>query len=335
VDLLDGSEIPPTMTALPMSEPRPIRIDPAYDDPELPERVMRRRGTFELIGVDYSPAQGDSSAAGKRAPAGEQPSTMRLAWFREYWARDGVVLVTDAEPMFRNHRFVEAGRELFGFPVIRPVSLAVNLMGPMPGGNPHVDTPSYRGIGRGDAPGWLLMSMRSSGFFERWRLRPAAALSWLYFGQGGEFEYWPDGPGAASVVERPPFGNVALVSDSESMVHRVGAIGSEPEFVDSRALSRTAGLRQAAGEWLITDGDSVTCRLASRQVRISFLWRGLVLSEREAALLDSHEDDLSVDEVIGTISRDLGRMPRGTEPNEVFADPDWTRAVMDAYSWRQ
>jgi hypothetical protein len=137
------------------------------------------------------------------------------------------------------------------------------------------------------------------------------------------------------VSERPPFGNVALVSDSESMVHRVGAIGSEHEFVAPHALSRTADLRQAGGEWLITDGDSVICRLTSRQVRISFLWRGLVLSEQEAALLDSHEDDLSVDEVIGTISRDLGQMPRHTEPAEVFADPDWTRAVMDAYSWRR
>ena len=41
---------------------------------------------------------------------------------------------------------MEAARHLFGATVVRPTNLIVNVMGPMPAGGRHVDTPTFRGL---------------------------------------------------------------------------------------------------------------------------------------------------------------------------------------------
>ena len=64
----------------------------------------------------------------------------------------GEPLVDGAETILHNHRFIDAARELFGSPKIRPTFIVVNLNAPMPAGPIHVDVPTFRGATREQYP---------------------------------------------------------------------------------------------------------------------------------------------------------------------------------------
>jgi hypothetical protein len=53
----------------------------------------------------------------------------------------------------------------------------------------------------------------------------AGAVSWFYYGPGGNFEYWPEGFEGSMFMERPPFRNVAIIADNDRMHHRIGRVG--------------------------------------------------------------------------------------------------------------
>ena len=57
----------------------------------------------------------------------------------------------------------------------------------------HQDIPAFRGAGRDRYPLTLLQAMGASGLFESWRIVEVGAVSWFYAGDGGAYDYWPDG----------------------------------------------------------------------------------------------------------------------------------------------
>jgi len=305
---------------------RPIvRATPAWDDPDAVRALIESRGPFPttIRFEDYGDALGEATT---------------LPWFRERWAVDGVADFPEAAAILHNPHFVAAAKRSSGARIVRPQTAIVNLMGPQPAGPPHMDAPSFRGLRRSETPTLLLVVMKASGLFERWRVPIASAIAWWYEGPAGEFEYWPNGPDAPSEVEPAPFANAALVGDNDSMFHRVGAVGRPEEYAPAGAFSIRADLRlrpDGGGE-VVEEGD-VRWRFAPGRLRLSLLWKAHVFAdERAAAVYDGHEDDLSAERVQAVFARDLAR--RGVaipETSQPFRDPAWLGAIAAAYPLRR
>lgn len=304
---------------------RTIRLSPAYDGPG-----ERREALWDLV-VTNAPYPLMMALAGYDMDAGDFAA---MPWFRRYWALEGQVLVPEAAPFFHSTRFLDAAREVSGSGHVRPARMMVNLMGPMAPGVAHLDTPTFRATG--PVPLWMKLVMGASGLFERWWVPVCGAVSWFYDGGAGEYEYWPDGPGAPSRAETAPFGNVAVLADNDRMFHRVGAVAPHaarlaPGSVSGRAeLHRTGGGPPAG--WRIVDGDTVT-ELAPDTVRVSILWAALCFPDAAAeARFEDHTDDLTVEHITDVFHVDLTR--RGV-PHEVPVDPAtddaWIRLLNREY----
>ncbi len=223
---------------------KPLRIEHAYPDLAQVWRLVEVNAPYRsMAGLDGYREYGMLSA---------------MPWFREHWALDGRALVPGVDAIVHNPAFVEGARKVFGGGIVRPMTLLINLMGPMPAGTPHIDTPSFRGAERTNFPLWMLLVMGASGLFRRWSLAMAGTVSWFYDGEGGEFEYWPDGQNGPLVRERPPFGNAAVVTDSDRMYHRVAAIGRADQYLSEGNISASSELRrEEKGAWRIVDGGTV------------------------------------------------------------------------------
>src|ERR1700722_7898972 len=167
-----------------------IPLEPAFDDPDLVRAMFERHAPY-------------------RTMAGYLPTTemekTSLPWFRGNWAANGEPLVAGAEKVLHNQRFIDAARAFFGGSTVRPTFVAVNVNAPMPAGPTHVDIPTFRGVTRDQYPLAFLVAMGHSGLFESWRVVQAGAVSWMYDGLGGNFEYWPKGLNGPMFLERPPF----------------------------------------------------------------------------------------------------------------------------------
>ena len=311
------------MTTMPVARPStqiapPVRLARAFDDPD---------GVIDLIhrGAPYK-----TIAAVQRQPD-ERPCS---AWFRNFWALGGKVLFEGAEPFFHNPRFIEAARRSFRAEVVRPWAMMTNLNLPAAGAPPHLDLPFFRGLHQREVPGWMLTPMGYSGLFHEWAIPVASAITWFYEGEGGEFEYWPDGMDAPSQSVAPPYSNTSVVADNEYMYHRVGATGSPDEYwaLDSMPYHARLG-RDTAGDWEVREGERLVASLPYGKVRLSVLWKAFCFETRAMAdSYDDHSHDLAPATVTAIFCEDLAR--RGvefTEPDDAFTDPAWRRLLFDVY----
>jgi hypothetical protein len=286
-----------------------IRVEPAFDDPELV------RSMFEL----HAPY---------RTMAGYLPITSMeetsLPWFRGNWAANGEPLVAGAEKILHNQRFIDAARAFFGGATVRPTFVVVNVNAPMPAGPIHVDIPTFRGATRDQYPLPFLVAMGQSGLFEDWRVVQAGALTWFYDGSGGNFEYWPDGLNGSMLVERPPFGNVAIMADNDRMYHRIGRVGAaDAEF--PRMTSAAEIRRVGDGVWEITENGETRATYTSSAIRFSLLWKGIRESE-------AHSEVLTLDRVMSIFIADLRRRSIDFRiPADLLSDSEWTTLLDRAY----
>jgi hypothetical protein len=296
----------------------PIWASPAYDDRDAVWRRVLAQPSYPIM----------AGSAGYGEMMAELPP-----WFRAHWALDGVAVDDVTDALLHHEPFVDAARRLFGAEEVRPATLLVNLMGPMASGVPHVDTPTFRGLKRSEAPVWLLVTMGASGLFDRWAVRVATALTWFYEREDGEFEYWPPGRSSSELV-RGPFAGDAFVSDGDAMRHRVGAIGDADAFAASVRLTRDATIAWGPdGRWTIRTGDGSSAALGADEVRVSILWKALTFADAiDARRFDDHEDDLDADTIVSRFRADLAE--RGVElaePRDLFTDPDWSRTLTRVY----
>src|SRR5580700_9958282 len=226
----------------------PFMVEPAYLD---------RPGVWETV-LSHGPYPLMAGSEGYIELIGNQPL---YPFFRSVWTRDGAGIDEETDRLLHHEPFIRAAGQLFGAEVVRPANLIVNVMGPMHEGGRHVDTPTFRGLRRAETPMWLLVVMGMSGLFDRWTVRVAGALTWFYEKTDGEFEYWPNGVDAPSVIEHGPFENVALVADNDLMYHQVGPIGDVDAFSRDVPLTLTSRIHPLGGEgWEIRDGDAVAGR---------------------------------------------------------------------------
>lgn len=311
------------MTSIPAVRPTtqiapPVRLERAFDDPGGVLELFRRGAPYKTI------------AAVQRQPD-ERPCS---AWFRNFWALGGKVVFEGAEPFFHNPNFIEAARRAFRAEVVRPWAMMTNLNLPADGAPLHLDLPFFRGVHQREVPGWMLTPMGYSGLFHEWAIPVASAITWFYDGEGGEFEYWPDGLDAPSRVVGPPYSNTSVLADNEYMYHRVGPTGSPDEYwgLNSMPYHARLGL-DPSGDWEVREGDRVIARLPYRKVRLSVLWKAFCFETRAMAdSYDDHSHDLTPEMVTTIFCDDLSR--RGIpfrRPADPFNDPDWRQLLFDVY----
>jgi hypothetical protein len=299
---------------------RPLRIDPAFEDPRAIRRLVEQNGPYPSIAT-YLPR----SAANDTLEADTSPDTT-LPWYRGNWAVDGHAVVPGADTILKNPRFIDAATGLFDAAVV-PTTVVVNVNAPMSAGAVHVDIPSFRGAGRDRYPLRLLQAMGTSGLFEHWRIVEAGAVCWFYDGPGGAYDYWPTGLDGEMCSERPPFDNVALVADNDRMYHRIGWIGERaarsPTFPASSTIAHADG-----AAWTITDAGHRLANYSESQVRISVLWKAQVQRDD----VGEPGDALRADLVVDLFAADLAR--RGIDaarPTTPLSDETWINLMHATY----
>jgi hypothetical protein len=311
-----------------MSTTTATRISPAFDDIDAVLSVVRSAGPFWPL-TNYAGNDAEMAALGSRPPTFVPP------WFRQDFGAAGKPLVDGAELIIDNGRFVEAAQAVYGADcIVRPSNAYVNIMGPTPFPfTPHLDVPAFRGFTRADQPIWLLKLMKNSDLFERWRIKIATAVSWIYNGEGGDFYYWPNGAEGQQMVESSPFDNVSIVADNESTFHGVAPVGpadaTMPEGINSHSR-----LVRGDGGWDAVDTDgNVIASFSDDEVRITVSWKADIFTDAdEARLADSGDDALDTDTVISIFQTDLEARGVAIElPVDPIHNEEWVALLAATY----
>jgi hypothetical protein len=239
-----------------------------------------------------------------------------------------------SELLIENPRWIAAAREAFSAELVEPLHCTINVYGPAAASPPHMDLPVYRGMSAPEFPIWLLATMSASGLFLPWLVPVASGLVWFYRGEGGEFEYWPDGPQGRSTQVTPPMWNVGVMSDNEVMYHRVGSIGSPDEIASLSGRLKTSAMMHHHGEsWEIRQDGRSLCSIPSSRLRVSLLWKAYVFSNEEhRASFRNKAYDLDLDQVTDIFLDDLERRAVSADrPTDPLGDPNWRALLEEAY----
>ncbi len=297
---------------------RPLRLDPAFDDPGRVIELIRRGSPYRT-----------------EEKVHKHPGVTRTGgWFRNFWALGGKVVFDGADDVFHNPIYLDAARRQFGADVVRPVAMMTNLNLPMAGLPPHLDLPFFRGAMHREVPSWMLAPMGYSGLFQHWAVPVASAIAWFYAGDGGEFEYWPDGLDRPSHSERPPFWNAALMADNEYTYHRVGAVGRPDEYVPDDGIPFDAELVLGGdGRWHVRHDGATLSTYDPSDVRLSVLWKAYCFrSADEAVAYDDHTDDLTPELVFEIFAADLRSSGIAFDvPDDPHRDLGWKATLIEAY----
>lgn len=310
---------------------KPVVLDRAFEDPEAVRAMVPRNGPYWPT-LRYVANQAELGALGGDSSG---KSKFVMPWFRGDWAT-GAPNVEGAAEVLANEAFATAAREVFSAEIVRPQMVYVNLMVGIPFAGPaHIDVPAFRGIDRSEYPVWLMHTMNRSGLFEAWRVSIATAVSWLYRGEGGEFDYWADGTNSPPSRIAAPMDNRGVVGDNDLMFHRVAAVGPAgtkmPEGDPLRSELVYDG--QEAKPWAIVDEGHVLARHSERDVRISISWKAEVFPDAQAAQQrESHDDDIDLAFVVDRFLEDLAaRDMECHRPADAVGDPEFVRILGEAY----
>jgi hypothetical protein len=126
--------------------------------------------------------------------------------------------------------------------------------------------------------------------------------------------------------ERPPFGNVALISDNDQLYHRIGAIG-DPDANLPRISALAKIQPDGEGNWTILENGEVRATFPSPAVRFSVLWKAEV---RDGG---PRPDDLTLDRTMAIFTADLRQ--RGVEfqiPSDPLSDTAWILLLQRIYA---
>ena len=298
--------------------PKPIRIEPAFEDREQIRGMFERNAPYRALAA-YAPE-------GVKDETLEEAKRPVLPWFRADWALGGKPLVEGAELILHNKKFLAAARTVFGTSDVYPEFVAVNINGPMPACNTHLDNPSFYGATRVDYPLPYLRVMGFSELFDAWRVVQASAISWFYEGTSGSFDYWPDGLDGPMLSEQPPFGNVALISDNDQLYHRIGPVGNGDAELPQMSASATIQ-PDDEDNWAILENGQIRAIYPSHAIRFSVLWKAEV---RDG---ESRPDNLTLDRTMEIFLADLRH--RGIDfhlPSDPLADTAWMLLLQRIYA---
>jgi hypothetical protein len=261
---------------------------------------------------------------------GRQEPLERLAartnYFRETYAYGDEVRIDGIQPFLRHEAFLEAARTLHGRPLVEPAIVYANLLVPGQELAVHSDVPEFRGVNRTRHPQWLIVAMHHSGLFDAWRMPIATAVAWFHDARGGEFVFYPDGPGAAPVALSARY-NTAVLLDTDSVFHGVDRVAETESPVDRLRPGMCLAF-EGDGRWCVLDGDEPVVRYRWEELRFSVSWKAYCFADgAEHRAWREHDADLSVEAVVGRLVQDLrergrvsGDAPSGRELVDLIID---------------
>jgi hypothetical protein len=254
----------------------------------------------------------------------------RTNYFRETYAYGEDRFVDGVDVLLHCDALIDAARRLHGRPVIVPAIVYANILLPGQELALHTDVPEFRGANRKIVPQWLLVVMKHSGLFERWRMPIATAVT--YFGstpgvQGGGHRSH-GGALAYYLGDEPhtyePKHNTAAVLDTDSIFHGVDRVeGDESILRDVRSGQRLH--HEGGGAWTLRTGDRIIAKLSSDDLRYSASWKAYCFAdEDERDAWASHTDDLTLEQILATLQDDMG-------VERPASDADFGRMLIDRY----
>jgi hypothetical protein len=294
----------------------PIQINPAFENPSKVLDLIHQGAPYKSI-----------TAVHKDPPNDNTPG-----WFRNFWALGGKVVFDGAEDFFHNPNFIRAAKESFQAEIIQPLTMMTNLNVPAPDSPAHLDLPFFRGAHAREVPSWMLAPMGYSELFQEWAIPVASAITWFYDGNGGDFEYWPEGIDAPSHTVRPPYTNMSVLADNEYMYHRVGWLGEENDYLPN-GIPSDALLHQTEDSWQIKHGDKLIRSYKKAQIRVSILWKAFCFTDQQAADLYADTNyNLTPSQIVDIFCADLKR--RGitfSDPGDLETDAAWIDLITTHY----
>lgn len=314
----------------------PIVLDPLLSDAEA-ERVVRIWHDFGSYGqysnegfaTQFAPelpqrydARENFVRTGGRFKRDEDKGLLgaRTNYFRETYAYGDDRFVDGVDVLFECDALFDAARTLHGKPVIVPAIVYANILLPGQELAVHTDVPEFRGANRKIVPQWLLVVMRHSGLFERWRMSIATAVTYFGNANGGAL-VWYDGDEPHTYE---PKHNTAAVLDTDSIFHGVDRVhGDDSILRDVRSGQRL--FHDGGGSWSLRTGDRIIAKLTTDDLRYSASWKGYCFAdESERDAWESHSDDLTLDVILDTLRADL-------DVERPASDADFGRLLIDRY----
>lgn len=325
----------------------PIVLDPLLSDDDAEEvvRIWHDFGSYgqysnEGFPTQFAPelpqrydARENFVRTGGRFRRDEDKGLLgaRTNYFRETYAYgderfvDGVDVLLHAEPL------LDAARRLHGRPVIVPSIVYANILLPGQELAVHTDVPEFRGANRRIVPQWLLVVMRHSGLFERWRMPIATAVT--YFGRvpgvqggggprsGGGALVWYDGDEPRTYEPRH---NTAVVLDTDSIFHGVDRVeGDDSILRDVRSGHRL--FHDGGGAWSLRSGARVIAKVTTDDLRYSASWKAYCFADdADRDAWASHDDDLTLDVILELLLDDVA-------VERPDSDADLGRLLIDRY----
>ena len=311
----------------------PVILDSVVDDPESIRQMARDNGPYWQPGRTIASSK---SATDVAANDGDDDDTdfanaMVGPTFRGQWAF-GDPLVDGADALLTHDGFTEAARQMYGWDVIVPEQVYVNLTTPIGRqGFSHTDIPEFRGVDRRNAPAWLLTAMGVSRLFENERIHIVTAVAWFYRGEAGGFRYWPEGMGGPSVLHEDTW-NTAIVGDNDFMPHEVQRVGPRGS-VKPDGMTLSTELVCDGHDWHIVDRGEVLASYPDEAVRLSLSWKAKVYRDDAERTEADAGLGLSIDEAIERLGADLASSDRPEElAGDAVTSPDLQAQLGRRYS---
>ena len=308
----------------------------AHRPPSRPAGKENRRALSFApgLGPRADAARNFLRTGGRLGRTGESPALLkaRTSYFREEYAYGDDLVAPGIDSFMANEQLREAAKAVFGMPLVIPFVAYGNLLVPGQELGLHTDVPAFRGADRNVLPLWLLVAMRHSGLFERWRIPIATAVSFVGESPGGEFACYPQGADGPVTELRPEPGTVVIL-DADTVFHGVDRVGGDDSGVRSATTGKLRLTLGAGRTWQLSTGGPGDppshFRYGSDELRFSVSWKSYCFSDEED--LDrwrSHSDDLAIHTVRKTFEDELTRL--GTAVREL-SDTELAVAVIDTF----
>ena len=253
----------------------------------------------------------------------------RTNYFRETYAYGDEVFAPGIEA-FRDSPALEgAARKLHGRDVIVAAIVYANILLPGQELAVHTDVPEFRGANRKILPQWLLVVMRHSELFERWRMPIATGIAYFGHARGGELAYYPAGANGPAVTYAPAHNTAALL-DTDTIFHGVDRVAGDDSVLAT--LRPGMHMRHVGSEqWVLEDPTGArVASFATDDLRYSVSWKAYCFADAgQRDAWASHDDDLELDQILTTLEADMRR--RGVLDGEQPCPADFGRQLIATY----
>lgn len=236
----------------------------------------------------------------------DEPDTAvsRTNYFRETYAYGNDISAEGIEPFMDHPLMQNTARRISGCDEIVPAIVYANLLLPGQELAIHTDVPEFRGMNRKNAPQWLLVCMLHSGLFDRWRIPILTCVSWFGSAGGGGFSFYPAGAsGPRETI--PARHNSAILIDTDRVFHGVERVAQK--LTDLPEITKESRLHYIGDQrWDLREGEQKLAEYSWSEIRYSISWKAYCFSsDAERVAWQQGSDDLSIDQILDTLEREL------------------------------